>query len=84
MAFAIPFIVLIISQWFLQIIGSMGGIVSGTYEFTTYMLQQGMIIGGLGLIGMSLALWTTGDANLYLPSIPVSYTHLTLPTIYSV
>ena len=68
-AFAIPFIVLIISQWFLQIIGSMGGIVSGTYEFTTYMLQQGMIIGGLGLIAMSLALWTTGDANLYLPSI---------------
>ena len=68
-AFAIPFIVLIISQWFLQIIGSMGGIVSGTYEFTTYMLQQGMSIGGLGLIGMSLALWTTGDANLYLPSI---------------
>ena len=68
-AVAIPFIVLIISQWFLQIIGSMGGIVSGTYEFTTYMLQQGMIVGGLGLIGMSLALWTTGDANLYLPSV---------------
>ncbi|MEO0574840.1 MAG: cytosine permease [Pseudomonadota bacterium] len=68
-ALAIPFIVLIISQWFLQIIGSMGGIVAGTYEFTTYMLQQGMVIGGLGLIGMSLALWTTGDANLYLPSI---------------
>ena len=68
-ALAIPFVVLIISQWFLQIIGSMGGIVSGTYEFTTYMLEQGMIIGGLGLIAMSLALWTTGDANLYLPSI---------------
>lgn len=68
-ALAIPFVVLIISQWFLQIIGSMGGIVSGTYEFTTYMLQQGMVIGGLGLIGMSLALWTTGDANLYLPSV---------------
>ena len=47
-AVAIPFIVLIISQWFLQIVGSMGGIVSGTYEFTTYMLQQGMIVGGLG------------------------------------
>ncbi len=68
-ALAIPFIVLIISQWFLQIIGSMGGIVSGTYEFTTYMLQQGTIIGGLGLIAMSLALWTTGDANLYLPAV---------------
>lgn len=68
-AVAIPFVVLIVSQWFLQIIGSMGGIVSGTYEFTTYMLEQGMIIGGLGLIAMSLALWTTGDTNLYLPSI---------------
>ncbi len=68
-ALAIPFIVLIISQWFLQIVGSMGGIVSGTYEFTTYMLQQGAIVGGLGLIAMSLALWTTGDANLYLPAV---------------
>lgn len=71
-ALAIPFIVLIISQWFLQIVGSMGGIVAGTYDFTTYMLQQGMIIGGIGLIGMSLALWTTGDANLYLPVIQLS------------
>ncbi|MFK8051524.1 MAG: cytosine permease [Woeseiaceae bacterium] len=71
-ALAIPFVVLIISQWFLQIIGSMGGIVSGTYEFTTYMLQQGMIVGGIGLIAMSLALWTTGDANLYLPVVQTS------------
>lgn len=37
-ALAIPFVVLIVSQWFLQIVGSMGGIVSGTYELTTYML----------------------------------------------
>ncbi len=71
-AIAIPFIVLIISQWFLQIVGSMGGIVAGTYDFTTYLLQQGFIIGGFGLIGMSLALWTTGDANLYLPVIQTS------------
>ncbi len=68
-AIAIPFIVLIISQWFLQIVGSMGGIVSGTYEFTTYMWQQGAVIGVIGVIAMSLALWTTGDANLYLPSV---------------
>ena len=71
-ALAIPFIVLIISQWFLQIVGSMGGIVSGTADFTTYMLQQGFVIGGIGLIGMSLALWTSGDANLYLPVIQTS------------
>ncbi len=66
---AIPFVVLIISQWFLQIIGAMGGIVSGTYEFTTYMLEQGAVIGVLGVIAMSLALWTTGDTNLYLPAV---------------
>ena len=71
-ALAIPFIVLIIAQWFLQIIGSLGGIVSGTHDFTTYLLKQGFIIGGLGLLGMSMALWTTGDANLYLPVIQTS------------
>ncbi len=71
-ALAIPFIVLIISQWFLQIVGAMGGVVSGTYDFTTYMLAQGFVIGGIGLIAMSFALWTTGDANLYLPVIQTS------------
>ncbi|MFT2092763.1 cytosine permease [Paraglaciecola sp. 2405UD69-4] len=71
-ALAIPFVVLIISQWFLQIIGSMGGIASDTYEFTTYMLQQGYISGGIALIAMSLALWTTGDTNLYLPVVQTS------------
>ena len=71
-ALAIPFVVLIIAQWFLQIIGSMGGIVSGTFDFTTYMLKQGFIIGGIGLIGMSLALWTTGDTNLYLPAVQLA------------
>jgi cytosine permease len=71
-AIAIPFIVLIIAQWFLQIIGALGGIVAGTHDFTTYLLAQGMVVGGIGLIGMSLALWTTGDANLYLPVIQTS------------
>ena len=71
-AVAIPFIVLIIAQWFLQIIGSMGGIVAGTHDFTTYMRLQGFFVAGLGLIGMSMALWTTGDANLYLPVIQTS------------
>ncbi len=71
-AIAIPFIVLMISQWFLQIIGAMGGVVSGTHDFTTYMLAQGAVIGGIGVIAMSFALWTTGDANLYLPVIQTS------------
>ena len=68
-ALAIPFIVMIIAQWFLQVVGALGGVVSGSADFTTTLLQQGMIIGGIGLIGMSLALWTSGDANLYLPVI---------------
>ena len=68
-AIAIPFIVMMLAQWFLQIIGAMGGVVSGTYDFTTYMLAQGAVIGAIGVIAMSLALWTTGDANLYLPAV---------------
>ncbi|MBX2846841.1 MAG: cytosine permease [Acidiferrobacterales bacterium] len=71
-AIAIPFVVLMIAQWFLQIIGAMGGVVSGTYDFTTYMLAQGAFIGGIGVIAMSFALWTTGDANLYLPAVQTS------------
>jgi len=68
-AVAIPFIVLMIAQWFLQIIGAMGGVVSGTHDFTTYMLAQGAMIGAVGVLAMSFALWTTGDANLYLPAV---------------
>ena len=71
-AIAIPFIVLMVSQWFLQILGAFGGIVSGSFDFTSYLLGQGMVIGGIGIIAMSLALWTTGDANLYLPVIQTS------------
>jgi cytosine permease len=71
-AIAIPFIVLIIAQWFLQIVGALGGIVSGDFMFTTYLIDQGIIIAWVGIIGMSLALWTTGDANLYLPVIQTS------------
>jgi cytosine permease len=71
-AIAIPFIVMIIAQWFLQVIGALGGVVSGTFDFTTYLKAQGLIIMYIGIVGMSLALWTTGDANLYLPVIQTS------------
>ncbi len=71
-AIAIPFIVLIIAQWFLQIIGALGGVVSGTFDFTAYLRAEGVIIMFIGIIGMSLALWTAGDANLYLPVIQTS------------
>ncbi len=68
-ALAIPFIVMIIVQWFLQVLGAMGGIVSGSFDFTTYMLAQGAVVGMISVIAMSFALWTTGDTNLYLPSV---------------
>ena len=78
-AVAIPFIVLIIAQWVLQILGALTGVVSSDSLFSTFLgidlnilIQQGMIIGWIGIIGMSLALWTTGDANLYLPVIQTS------------
>lgn len=68
-AIAIPFIVLIIAQWFLQLVGAMGGVVSGSADFTGYMRTAGPVISLFGLLAMSFALWTTGDANLYLPTI---------------
>ncbi|MFZ9903832.1 MAG: cytosine permease [Steroidobacteraceae bacterium] len=68
-AIAIPFIVLIVTQIFLQVIGAMGGIVSGSFDFSAYLKTAGPVIAFVGLIAMSLALWTTGDTNLYLPSI---------------
>ncbi len=71
-AIAIPFIVMIIAQWFLQVVGALGGVVSGTFDFTSYLREQGAIIAFIGVIGMSMALWTTGDANLYLPVIQTS------------
>lgn len=68
-AIAIPFIVLVVTQFFLQFVGAMGGVVSGTFDFTAYMKTAGFLIGIIGMIAMSLALWTTGDTNLYLPAI---------------
>ena len=68
-AIAIPFIVLIVTQWILQFVGAMGGVVSGNFDFTVYMRSVGTVVSLFGLIAMSFALWTTGDANLYLPSI---------------
>jgi cytosine permease len=38
------------------------------------MITQGFVVAGLALIGMSLALWTTGDANLYLPAVQTAAT----------
>lgn len=68
-AIAIPFIVMIVAQWILQLVGAMGGVVSGSFDFTAYMRTAGTFVALFGVVAMSLALWTTGDANLYLPAI---------------
>lgn len=68
-ALAIPFVVLVVNQVFLHAVGGMGAIVSGSPDFTVYMAGLAGMVAVFGLIGMTLALWTTGDANLYLPSV---------------
>jgi cytosine permease len=69
MAIAIPFVVLVVDQVFLHLVGSLGAVVSGSADFTTYMTSIGGWVGLFALVGMTLALWTTGDTNLYLPSV---------------
>ncbi|MCB1625655.1 MAG: cytosine permease [Pseudomonadales bacterium] len=68
-ALAIPFVVLVVDQMFLHIVGSLGTVVSGSADFTTYMRSIGGFAAIFALVGMTLALWTTGDTNLYLPSV---------------
>ncbi|MCC5862810.1 MAG: cytosine permease [Gammaproteobacteria bacterium] len=68
-ALAIPFVVLVVNQLFLHTVGAMGAIVSGSPDFTVYMAGLAGVTAIFGLIGMTVALWTTGDANLYLPSV---------------
>jgi cytosine permease len=68
-ALAIPFVVLVIDQGFLHIVGALGAVVSGNADFTAYMVSLSGFAGALALVGMTLALWTTGDTNLYLPSV---------------
>ena len=68
-ALAIPFVVLVIDQVFLHVVGALGAVVSGSADFTAYMASLSGLTATVGLIGMTLALWTTGDTNLYLPSV---------------
>ncbi len=68
-ALAIAFVVLFIDQIFLQVVGALGAVVSGSADFTVYMRSLSGAIALFALVGMTLALWTTGDTNLYLPSV---------------
>jgi cytosine permease len=68
-AMAIPFVVLFVDQVFLHLVGALGAIVSGNADFTAYMMSLSGLTAFFGIVGMTLALWTTGDTNLYLPSV---------------
>jgi cytosine permease len=68
-ALAIPLVVTVIDQSFLHFVGALGAVVYGSADFTSYMTSIGGFAGIVALIGMTLALWTTGDTNLYLPSV---------------
>ena len=68
-AMAIPFMVLVVDQLLLHVVGALGVIGSGTPDFTAYLGSLAGVAGIFGLVGMTLALWTTGDTNLYLPSV---------------
>lgn len=46
---------------------------SGSYNFTVYMQTISPVVGIIALITMSIALWSTIDVNLYLPSSMISY-----------
>jgi cytosine permease len=63
-AIGIAFVVLVIDQLFLQIVGALGSIVSGSADFTTYMRSLSGTAAIFALVGMTLALWTTGGAGL--------------------
>jgi cytosine permease len=71
-ALAFPFVALMLAQWLMQILGAVSTTVSGSYDFTVFMKDQGPLLGGLGILAMTLALWTSGNANLYFPVIQSS------------
>jgi len=68
-AMGIPFVVLVVDQLFLHLVGALGAVGSGTPDFTAYLGTLSGFAAIFGLVGMTLALWTTGDTNLYLPSV---------------
>ena len=71
-AFAFPFVALMLSQWFMQVLGAVSTIAVGSYDFTVFLKEHGAILGAAGVVAMTLALWTSGNANLYFPVIQSS------------
>lgn len=62
----------IVAQFILMPMGAIGAVMSGTFDFTQYLSLVSPLIGFLALIAMTLAMWTTSNTNLYLPSTQVA------------
>lgn len=67
------FIGIPLCQMFLNILGYIGGVVSGTHDFTEYLRPLGMAFYVGAMISMTFALWTSCAVNLYFPASMVSY-----------
>ncbi|SBW09311.1 conserved membrane hypothetical protein [uncultured delta proteobacterium] len=55
----------IITNPLLNIIGYMGSISVGQFNYVAWMLKQGLGLAILGVIAWTLSLWTTNDGELY-------------------
>jgi len=60
-------------QIFLNVLGYCGGVSFGTYDFTIYMAQFGVLVYIVALIGMTFALLSSLDTNLYFPAALFSF-----------
>lgn len=62
----------IAAQILLMVMGAIGAVISGTFDFTLYLYQVSPIVGFIALISMTIAMWTTSNTNLYLPATQVA------------
>lgn len=57
----------------LNFLGAVGGVASGSYDFTAYLGELGMGWWIVSVVALTFALWTSCDVNLYFPASMVSY-----------
>lgn len=53
-------------------LGALGAVISNSYDFTQYLYALSPIVGFISLIAMTLAMWTSSNTYLYLPSTQVA------------
>lgn len=60
------------TQLLLIVMGAIGAVISNSYDFTQYLYELSPVVGFISLIAMTLAMWTSSNTNLYLPSTQVA------------